>query len=362
MRILFLSHQSHFIYGGEIVTLAFIRALKKRGVHCELALPRGILFDRALKEGVRVHEISAVEFSRRWRNLPHLLRAQRKVRRELATILDQGKFTHLHAMSLKAMIYARALRRKTNVVWHHHNILPNTLRNHLWCRWIGKGVSRVIVPSLATKVGLVGVPAEKIDVIYNGFETEAWKVRPPRKEERTLTLAVIGELSHRKGQDRILRLLLDWKERAPPFNLRVLLIGSSLSEKAFEADLRRMFSGYSVEFLGRREDVPNLLPSIDVLLVPSRNDPFPTVIIEAALSGVPVIGARVDGIPEMIEEGASGFLFYKETELFPLLEKMAGLENWAELSRKAREFGEKKFSLERSCGQLIDSYRKANRA
>ncbi len=61
-------------------------------------------------------------------------------------------------------------------------------------------------------------------------------------------------------------------------------------------------------FTGQRPDVPALMASMDVMAVPSLNEGFGRVIIEAGALGVPVVGANAAGIPEVIEEGVTGLM------------------------------------------------------
>jgi glycosyltransferase involved in cell wall biosynthesis len=63
-----------------------------------------------------------------------------------------------------------------------------------------------------------------------------------------------------------------------------------------------------VSFLGFRQDTAELLRAADVVLLPSTNEGLPLVILEAQAAGVPVIAAPTAGIPEIIEDGKTGFL------------------------------------------------------
>jgi glycosyltransferase involved in cell wall biosynthesis len=63
-----------------------------------------------------------------------------------------------------------------------------------------------------------------------------------------------------------------------------------------------------IRLLGPREDVPALMRAFDLLVVNSRSEPFGLTIVEAMLSGTPVLAAAVDGIPEIVRHGESGWL------------------------------------------------------
>jgi glycosyltransferase involved in cell wall biosynthesis len=59
---------------------------------------------------------------------------------------------------------------------------------------------------------------------------------------------------------------------------------------------------------GNRADVPELMRAMDVFVLPSLREPFGIVMLEAQACGTPVVGTRVDGIPETMEEGVTGLL------------------------------------------------------
>jgi glycosyltransferase involved in cell wall biosynthesis len=91
-----------------------------------------------------------------------------------------------------------------------------------------------------------------------------------------------------------------------------LIIGGTGPEN-YVSRLRARYENARIRFLGF-VDARWFMNQIDVLIVPSLwNDPLPTVIFEAYVSGRPVIGSRRGGIPELIDEGRTGFLFCPDT-------------------------------------------------
>ena len=72
--------------------------------------------------------------------------------------------------------------------------------------------------------------------------------------------------------------------------------------------LKSSASGLPVQFLGRRNDVPDLMAAFDVLVVPSINEGMGRVILEAGAAGVPVVATRVGGIPDIVDDGETGLL------------------------------------------------------
>ena len=63
-----------------------------------------------------------------------------------------------------------------------------------------------------------------------------------------------------------------------------------------------------VRFLGSRSDVPRLLHAADIFLLTSVSEGIPLTVIEAMAAGLPVVATRVGGVPEIVEDGKTGWL------------------------------------------------------
>ena len=74
-------------------------------------------------------------------------------------------------------------------------------------------------------------------------------------------------------------------------------------------------NGITVELLGRRDDIPELLAAADALVLPSRSEGLPLVVMEAMASSTPVIATEVGGVPELLEHGVTAMLVPPEDEI-----------------------------------------------
>jgi glycosyltransferase involved in cell wall biosynthesis len=128
---------------------------------------------------------------------------------------------------------------------------------------------------------------------------------------------VVGQISPWKGQDDAIRILALVREQIPDARLR--LIGSVVFSGGVAFDnhaYHRRLAELSVElgvrdavgFDGPTEDLESVFGSIDVLLVPSWEEPFGRVVAEAMAAGVPVVATDRGGPAELIEDGVSGHL------------------------------------------------------
>lgn len=361
VKVLFFSHQSDFIYGGEVSTLAFMKSLRALGVEVHLAAPEGIFAERAAAYAT-VHTVPAVQFSRNLTHLPALLPSLWGSARALAKIVREQKIDVVHAMSLKAMAYV--FHVKAPVFWHHHDILPAGAVNHAWLRLFAARAKKILVPSRASRAALLeaGVAAAKVEILPNGLEGGEWSARPARTPGQTFVVGFVGELSERKGIDRLPELV-EGLEAAGIKNFAFRVIGEGLSSPEFARELKEKFRGReaTVKFLGRREDVKPLLQEIDALWVPSRQEPFGIVLIEAAFSGLPVVAAPVGGIPEIVIEGQTGYLPTDMKATVAAFGALQDVAQWRMMATQARKHAER-FDMAALGRRLLALYREASDA
>ncbi|HBG05170.1 MAG: hypothetical protein A2075_02720 [Geobacteraceae bacterium GWC2_58_44] len=135
------------------------------------------------------------------------------------------------------------------------------------------------------------------------FDPAAYPARP---DDGTVVFGFIGSLAPNKG----IELLLENFLRCAPQNWRLRVAGTGKSD--YEAMLNSRFSEARVTFLGHCRP-EQFFTGVDITVVPSLwEDTFPGVVFESMLFGVPVIGSRRGGIPEMLLEGETGLLFTPE--------------------------------------------------
>jgi glycosyltransferase involved in cell wall biosynthesis len=118
-----------------------------------------------------------------------------------------------------------------------------------------------------------------------------------------LRLGFIGRLAPQKGLDILLNALDSSELRSASWQLDVY--GDGPARGSLEALAAKL--GDRVQFRGFSQTA-NALDSMDVLLMPSRNEAQPMVLLEAAARGVPVVASAVGGVAEMLRDGAAGVL------------------------------------------------------
>ncbi|WP_284891983.1 glycosyltransferase family 4 protein [Cobetia amphilecti] len=121
-----------------------------------------------------------------------------------------------------------------------------------------------------------------------------------------IAFAMVGSINERKAQDRILRLMPELAERCP--NARILIVGEAEdgAQEYFES-LPNVDHPHVIH-TGFRDDIPQIMASIDSLLILSRQEGMGQVTVEAMAASRPVIGTRAGGIPEVVVDGETGLL------------------------------------------------------
>jgi glycosyltransferase involved in cell wall biosynthesis len=113
-------------------------------------------------------------------------------------------------------------------------------------------------------------------------------------------------------------------------------------------------------FHGFVSDMAGAFASLDVLVQPSRADTLPLSVLEAMAAGLPVVGTRVGGIPEEVEDGVTGFVVEPEnpSALAAALDSLAGdATRRRELGEAGRSRAAEKFSAEGVARRTVELYR-----
>lgn len=145
----------------------------------------------------------------------------------------------------------------------------------------------------------------------------------------------VGRLIPRKGA-------LDLVKAAPAIRaarpeVRVVVVGDDPYEDE-EADYATAVRASSkVDHVGRVAEAAGILGHLDVLVLPSRQEPFGTVVAEAMAAGTPVVATRVDGLPELVEDGVTGRLVEPGDTAALAVAVLDVLERRAEMGAAARE-------------------------
>ena len=179
-----------------------------------------------------------------------------------------------------------------------------------------RGVDGYVAISRAVMAVLLaaGVPASRIRIVHSGVPPPAVPPDARRELRRELkigegapVLGLVASLSDHKGHRYLLEAM---PAVISAFPLAVLLlVGDGELREDLEARAEALgLAGGAVRFLGHRSDVPRILGALDLFVMSSHLEGLCTSIIDAMLAGVPVVATRAGGIPELVDDGATGLL------------------------------------------------------
>ena len=118
---------------------------------------------------------------------------------------------------------------------------------------------------------------------------------------------IVGRLVPVKGHGVLLAALSSILAEAP--GLKILVVGDGPLRPRIERFKKRRPEGRALEILGPRSDIGRVLAALDFLVLPSFKEGLPTVLIEAALAGVPIVASSIPGVTDLFRNGISALLF-----------------------------------------------------
>ncbi|WP_373533159.1 glycosyltransferase family 4 protein [Vampirovibrio sp.] len=182
-------------------------------------------------------------------------------------------------------------------------------------------------------------------------------------EQDVFRLGYIGRLSAGKGLHELLAALAILRQRG--YALQLLVAGSFVDapyEERIQAMVQHEGLADAVVFLGYQSDLTPMYEVLDLLVVPSVNEPFGRVVIEAMANGVPCIGANAGGIPEIIEHEETGWL-YPPGDVWALADMIEPLTStfWKleTIRQNARRMVCERFNIETQIRMLQECYQSA---
>jgi len=290
-------------------------------VHLAVSALRMPLFrtdlDRLTAKGCTVHEVPMVRSISPATDWGH--------RRQLEALLREVEPDIVHTHSSKAGVLGRSASLATGIGARVHT--PHTFaflfdamfsahKRFLFRRieaHYARRTHRMIAVSNGESQTMISsgvVPAASVRVVPNGVDMSRWSSVAPVKRAQlgipddALIVLVAGLLNSAKGQDLAIQAL---QMVASP-NIHLVIAGDGNDLPMLEALAGELGVNDRVHFLGWRDDLPALIAASDVVLLPSRWEGMPYVVLEAMAAGRPVVATRVDGARDLVAHKETGLL------------------------------------------------------
>ena len=329
MRVLYLNHTAR-VSGGERSLLDLLRILPP-DLPAAVACPSGPLAARVRQldlPHVAVPEIDASLRLHPWytaRGCGRMIVAALAVR----VAARRTRADLVHANSIRAGLVAVLAARMGGVpaVVHVRDCLPPGRGSRLIRQVIAGGAAAVVANSAYTAASFRVPGRPGVRVVDNAIDLRRFQPgRVDRAEARRRlgldqdgpVLAVVGQLSPWKGQADAVRAVDALRDTHPA--LQLLVVGDVIfggpatrfDNSAYREHLKQLVDRSSlagrVRFLGQREDVAEVMPAADIVLLPSWEEPFGRTVVEAMSLGIPVAATSVGGPAEVISSGTDGLL------------------------------------------------------
>jgi UDP-glucose:(heptosyl)LPS alpha-1,3-glucosyltransferase len=308
MKLLIIARPFVFHGGVERATAGLVGALVEHGYDVHLLSPRG----QAPLRGVTLHTLSLPPLPPAARVLALAASARRAVARASWDVVQSHERTlcqHVYRAGEgchRAYLASEARPRARGL--YHRIVLA--LERRVFAR-----TPRIVAIAEAGRreiEALYGVTASRLSVVYNGVDLERFhprnraRDRGPARSEAAIpasafTALFVGSGFARKG----LATAIEGFAASSDRQSRLVVLGKG-DTSGYRALASRLGIGERVVWLGARDDLERWYAAADIVVLPSRYEPFGNVHLEALAAGLPVVASRRAGGAEVIADGING--------------------------------------------------------
>ena len=266
------------------------------------------------REGFELYDAAGIKYTRVPRNKMHPVRFVRNLAAEIR--LRKPDLVH-------CWLYSGVIWGRLAAIWASSKAIIVAYRSsHIirigFMRMLEMFTSRRVnylanshscANAIATSLGL---PVENFHVIYNGIDIEKFNIRVDRNQifaqlgisEKHSVVTMVGRLTASKNHPMLLRIARKCKNLDLP--LHFVVVGHGERETDLRESAREMGVEDTVHFLGLRHDIPEILNVSDIFLFTTLFEGFPNSLLEAMVSGLPVISTDFNGVDELLEDNING--------------------------------------------------------
>lgn len=346
-KVLLLTGDLRF-RGSSLLLLRMARGLADRKIAVDLMCTQLDPLDAELTDGLQVREVRGYRMPVWGRLVRHTIWFQLQN--------DPPDIIHVHGpqMLTQALWLGRCLERPVVLTVTDQaeasSLSPSTMLRQLSC---------IVCVSESVRQALPA-PLQSVEqrVIHPGVRLDLSKANPTvLPEGRAPVIGMAGPLEVMKGSSFFLRSCHRLIDAGRP--IRIVVAGSGPEEQ----NLRRLATSLSlsehITFVDARTSISVWMSALDVFCLPSLQQGFGVMLLEAMAIGRPVVASGVGGVLSFLEDGKNGLLV-PPSDSRTLADKLSTLLDDAELARKIAIAGqnmvEDNFTLERMTNELIEMY------
>jgi glycosyltransferase involved in cell wall biosynthesis len=322
-KILYINKSSE-TGGAEASLFLLLKHLNKKTFEPVVVLPsEGILSAKIRELGLQVFIIPLNNIDLKslnpWPYLATVWQLSKIIRREHIALIHANDV----ATNQYALIAAKLSR--VPIVCHMRGLNDKRTVKRGFLPW----VDHLIANSQAVAQTYLSCRKnpEKVSVIYNGVELKKFSkddrsgmIFRKRFEipENTFLVGIAGRIFAEKGHHILVHAISEIRKKH--YNICVAIIGPISNvvnckyqrDDNFLFDLRQMITKSGLEkyifFIEEQRDMASVYNALDLLVLPSKAEPFGRVLIEAMAMGKPVVATKAGGVPEVVDDGVTGVL------------------------------------------------------
>ena len=326
MRILQVNSASN-LGGGETHVLELVEALRSRAHDVTVAG----------RKGGAVHP--QIHFS--FRGSADVITAVR-----LRRFMKRNSFdiVHAHVARDYTVVAAAALDLPVKVIFTRHLLYP-VRGNPLYRR-----VDGWIAPTSQMLARLAPLRPKRSALIPNWVDLNKFRFAP-HAIHQPVNIGLLGQISPHKGHEDAIEAL---RQLGPRY--RLIIAGKG--EESYVKQLQELSRGLPVEFSGFAE-FKEFFEKVDILLVPSWEEPFGIVILESMATGIPVISTSAGGPLDIIHSGVNGLLVPPRNPpaLAAAVRSLSDLQLRADIAEHARKHVEATYDIQKVIPKIEGFYR-----
>jgi glycosyltransferase involved in cell wall biosynthesis len=374
VRILHI-HTLPIISGSGINTFLTMRGMKGNRYESVLACaPGGALIDLVQRHGMQVKTFpSLVQPLRPLQDVMAIL--------DLSAHLMREPYHVVHTHNSKAGFIGRlsATLARVPVIVHTVHGFAFHQQEPPWRQFLFRNLER-LASHWCDKMIFISQPLvdwalkEKISSpgkmarIYSGIEMDRFHPMSEQEKKRLrekwalgeqdTVIGIVSKLWEGKGHDLLIRAFKEIRKEKP--QARLVIVGEGHLMESLKTLASQLELSDAVIFTGFLEDVPRIIATFDVAVLPSYFEGMGRVLLEAMAMEKPVVGTRVGGIPDLIEEGLNGYLVSPGNEK-ELASAVLSILNDKGLATKMGKAGRKKMTDRFSADTMVRSIEKVYR-
>ncbi|GFZ26347.1 glycosyltransferase [Lactobacillus corticis] len=292
--------------------------------------------------------------------------------KRLAKVINDGNYDIVHTHGPRANLYLSLIHKKIKAKW------CVTVHSDPFLDFAGRGTIGRIFTKLnlhalkkadclfaITKrfyhlvVDQVGIPAERVHVIYNGIFYHDESQIPAKYSHEYFNVINVARTEKVKGQ----KLLLEAIKRLDDTSIRLHIVGNGSELENLEDYAKKLGLGPEVTFHGflSQKKIMHMYRSMDLAVLSSYSESFPLVLLEASDNLVPILSTKVGDYEQMIPSSLYGFVA-EVGDVDSLAEQLkiaanTPSEDLADMARREKEYLASHFSVAQQLADMMAVYR-----